>query len=128
MMPPPVFKTLDGDAALHDLLRSGSVTRVFPFGEAPQSTAKPYVVWQIVGGPPGQCLGSRPTHDDYMIQLDVYAKTAAQVETVARAVRDAVELKSRITSWRTHGREDETQLYRVGIDIQWPVLRGTATP
>lgn len=119
---PPVFATVRQSPAVLTLLGSAT-TRVWPFGQGPQAPAKPYVVWQAVGGSPENYLGDRPDADQYTIQFDVYADTAASARQVGDAIRDAIELECNIVSWRGESRDTETQLYRISFDADWVVNR-----
>lgn len=53
----------------------------------------------------------------------MWAKNAASARDTLKAVRDAIELKCRITSWRGASRDPETGSYRTGFDCRWIVLR-----
>lgn len=119
---PPVFATVRAWPAVLTLLGS-TTTRVWPFGQGPQAPAKPYVVWQVVAGLPENYLGDRPDIDQYTIQFDVYADTAASARLVGDAIRDAIELQCHIVSWRGESRDTDTQLYRISFDADWLVKR-----
>lgn len=121
-MLPPVFTTCIADPNVVAALGE-QPTRLYPFGEAPQGTATPYAVWQLIGGAPDNYLGCRPTHDQYSVQIDVYADTGSQAVTVAEYLRDSIELTAHVVGWRIHGRDPDTRRYRVGFDVDWIVLR-----
>ncbi|EPN30837.1 hypothetical protein A245_45243, partial [Pseudomonas syringae pv. actinidiae ICMP 19096] len=50
-MAAPIFAVCAADPAVQALLGT-SPTRLYPFGEAPEGVAKPYAVWQVIGGNP----------------------------------------------------------------------------
>lgn len=124
-MRPPVFKTATADPNVKAALQAAPAdeVRLYAWGEAPQGVAKPYAVWQIIGGSPGNLLDCRPQHDQYSVQFDVYADTSESALDVAEYLRDALEKRCYVTSWRQHGRDSDTTLFRVGFDVSWIVKR-----
>ena len=115
---PPIFQVCANDAAVKAVLGASPV-RLYPFGEAPQAVAKPYAVWQTLGGSPENYLGQRPDIDHFAIQVDVYADTAAAARAAAMALRGAVEPHAHITRWGGESRDPETTAYRVSFDVDW---------
>ncbi len=79
----------------------------------------PSAIYQTIAGSPENNLSHRPDCDNHLIQVDVYAETYRQAETVAMAIRDAIELDCHITSWRGISQEYETKLYRFSFDCRW---------
>lgn len=122
MMLPPIFQIIKVNAAVTALLGTNPV-RFFPFGEAPQDVARPYAVWQQVGGLPLNVLGQRPDMDGSIVQVDVYAGTAAQALQIVQALRDALEMHCHITRWAGTERDPVTNDYRCGFDTEWFVGR-----
>jgi len=57
--------------------------------------------------------------DNWIVQVDVYADTAASARSVAQALRDAFEGKAYITDWRGESRSPDTLNYRYGFDVSW---------
>lgn len=100
-----------------------SPQRLYAFGDAPQDCLRPYAVWQTVGGDPENYLAGRPDIDGYTLQIDVYATCAKDVRAVAKAIRDAIELKANITRWGGDSRDPETKDYRYSFDVSWLVPR-----
>lgn len=117
-MYPPIFSVCSADATVKAQLGSNPV-RLYPFGEAPQGTTKPYAVWQTIGGSPENYLGTLPDVDSYALQVDVYAPTATAARTAAMALRDAIEPVAHITRWSGEGRDDGTKNYRFSFDVDW---------
>ena len=118
---PPIFATAAAAAPVVALL--GSPLRFFLFGEATQSTAKPYAVWQTVTGYPANYLGQRPDLDRYTTQVDVYATTVSSARAVADALRQAFEGVAYITSWRGERKDPTTNNFNVSFDVEWHVPR-----
>lgn len=121
-MYPPIFAVASANAGVIAALGSNPV-RLWPFHDAPQDRAKPYAVWQTIGGSPENCLGAVPDMDAYSIQVDVYATTASAARSAAQAIRDAVEPVAHIVAWRGESRDPDTRDYRYGFDIEWFTAR-----
>ncbi|MGE7096382.1 DUF3168 domain-containing protein [Pseudomonas fulva] len=122
-MTPPIFQACAASAAVTALLGSGADLRLYSFGEAPQGVAKPYAVWQLIGGSPDNYLAGRPDVDSARLQVDVYGTTATSARQVRDAIRDAIELRSNITRWGGEGRDPTTKNYRTSFDVDWMVRR-----
>jgi len=97
--------------------------RLYPFGDAPQDGQKPYAVWQTIGGDPENYLAGRPDTDGYTLQVDVYATAGKDARAVAKAIRDAIELKAYIIRWGGESRDPSTKNYRYSFDVSWIVPR-----
>ncbi|EKT4477467.1 DUF3168 domain-containing protein [Pseudomonas putida] len=122
-MTSPIVKACLQSSAVTALLGTGADMRLYSFGEAPQGVAKPYVVWQVVGGSPENYLAGRPDADGFNLQVDVYGTTADKARQVRDAIRDAIELDAYVTRWGVEGRDPETKNYRASFDVDWMVLR-----
>lgn len=121
-MYPPIYAVCSADTGVTALL--GSPPRLYPFGEAPQGVATPYAVWRVVTGSPENYLAGRPDIDGWTIQVDVYdAGSGTNVINVAKAIRDAVELKARIGRWGGQDRDPDTGSYHVSFDVDWMTPR-----
>ena len=121
-MDTPFFAVCKADSTVRALL-GGTLPRIYPFGGAPQSVAKPYAVYQWIGGNPFNTLSDRPKADRAVLQVDVYGSTAKSSTDAAEAIRYAVELDCHLTSYRGTDKEPETQLYRTSFDLNWLVDR-----
>lgn len=121
-MDTPFYKVCKADPAVLALLGSPE-PRIFPFGQAPQDVAKPYVVYQWVGGSPFNMLNCRPDADRASLQVDVYGLTTQSTNAVFKAIRYAVELQSYVTNYNGDFREEDTKLYRSSFDLDWLVNR-----
>jgi hypothetical protein len=118
-MLPPIFAVCAASAAVTALLGTAP-TRLYPFGEAPQGVALPYAVWQgLPGGGPLNHLGDRPDMDQWLLQVDVYARTVADATAVVEALRDAIEPHAYITRWGTQETDRDTGHRRLGFDVSW---------
>lgn len=121
-MDTPFFQVCKADLTVQALL-GGALPRIYPFGQAPQEVAKPYVVYQWIGGQAFNMMNCRPDADRASLQVDVYGLTTQSTTTVAKAIRNAIELDSYITGYRGDMRDEETKLYRTSFDVDWLVNR-----
>ena len=121
-MDTPFYQVCKLDPTVQDLL-GGTEPRIYPFGQAPQNVAKPYVVYQWIGCAPFNMLNCRPDADQTSIQVDVYGLTTQSSAMVAKAIRYAIELDAYVTSYRGDSREEDTKLYRTSFDVDWLVNR-----
>lgn len=118
----PIFEVCAADSEVTALIGSNPV-RLFLFGMAPQNVALPYVVWQTSGGNPENYLGDLPDADNFSIQIDVYASTAATARQVAQAVRDAIESNAYVVSWIGDSIDPDTKHRRYTFLVDWIVER-----
>lgn len=103
----------------------GSVpTRFYPFGEAEESTPRPYAVWQLVSGSPENLLNEVPVEDAFSIQVDAYALTGTEASAVAKALRDAFEPHGYVTAYNGDFKESDTRLYRSSFTVEFIQPRG----
>lgn len=120
-MYPPIFPVVRASAAVRALIGADPV-RFYQFGMAPQKVAKPYVVWQRVGGSPENYIDRVPDADGFVLQVDVYASEqqgAEMARNVALALRDAIEPVAHITAWLGESQDPETQNYRFAFQVDW---------
>lgn len=119
-MTTPIFTVCTAAPAVTALLGTGP-TRLYPHGEAPEGTAKPYAVWQVVSGSPINYVNGVPDTDRYGLQVDVYADTASSAEAVWMALRKAIAQQAYITGFGIDARDKDTHNYRKGFDVAWLV-------
>jgi hypothetical protein len=112
---PPVFALLKAAPAVTAIL--GALPKVYRHGLAPQGTVAPYVVWMVIAGDPQNTLSETPGVDRLTIQVDCYDTTDGGVETLAAAVRDALEPSMYLTGIPIDDREPDTALYRIGLQF-----------
>lgn len=118
----PFYIVCKADPTVQALL-GGPEPRIYPFGAAPQDVAKPYAVYQWIGGDPFNTLNCRPEADRSSLQIDVYGLTTKSSTDAAKAIRYAVETDCYITGYRGNMRDEETKLYRTSFDLDWLVNR-----
>ncbi len=116
---PPIFAAVDV-SGVRALLKTGiGELRFYMFGRAPQNPVYPYSVWRQAYGSPENFIDKVPDTDSFGTQVDVYAKDSAQARAVAMALRDAIEPKAYITSWRGESRDPETNSFVFSFDCEW---------
>lgn len=120
-MLPPIYSLLD-TSELQALLGNNPL-RVYRHGRAPQDTSVDYVTWQVVAGVPENTLSDLPGHDRLSIQLDCFSTTDRGVETLARAVRDAMEPHAHMTGIPVNERETATKLFRISLQFDYWLAR-----
>ena len=117
-MTPDVFPLIAADSDCEALLGSQPM-RLFPFGEAPQHVTLPYVTWQTVVGVPENYMDCAPDIDSLTVQLDVWAATQGSSREVRDAVIAALEQDAHVTAMTLEGREPDTRLYRVSLNVDF---------
>lgn len=121
-MLPAVFPLLSASSAVKALVGSSPV-RVYRHGDAPQDVVAPYITWFVVNGTPENCLSDLPPVDHYDVQIDCWSDNtgtgSSAVETLAQAVRDAIEPSCYMTAVIADGKDFETQRYRIGMSFSF---------
>lgn len=117
-MIPPVFTILNASSAVKALLGT-SPLRVFPWGEAPEGSAKPYATYIVFNATPENTLGEVPEDDMMHTQIDVWGETLSSCITVAEAIRDALEPYGHMVAFSAMPPDTETKLYRQRMDFDF---------
>lgn len=108
---------------IYAILRANSTvlssvsTRIYRHGAAPQDVVKPYITWFVVTGLPEIQLSGTPCSDTDTIQIDVWNETDAGVETLAYAVRAALDSAGYANRMIQNLRETDTRLYRISFEV-----------
>lgn len=120
-MLPPIFELLKNAAAVTAIL--GNPPKAYRHGKAPQNPGQRYVTWSVFGIDPEHVLEGPPTLDRLGVQVDCYHDTDTGVEALATAVRDAIEAQACMTGLVADGREEDTGLYRIGMQFDYLLNR-----
>lgn len=112
---PNVYETLRANATVLSLVGEN----IGRHGSLQQSVQPPYITWSYVTGQPEDQISGPPDTDFDTIQIDCWSKDDAQVATLARAVRDALDAAGIANRVVVDLREPDTKLYRVGIDADF---------
>lgn len=121
-MLPLVFPLIADSVPVTTLIGTDPV-RFFRHGHAPQKVQAPYCTWAVITGVPENTLDEVPRVDNFSIQVDCWSDNTGQgavdIETLARAVRDALEPHAHMTAVVADGRDPETDRYRIGMQFSF---------
>lgn len=118
-MLPNVYQILRGNSTVVSTVDK----RIYRHGSAPQNVQKPYITWFMVTGQPENVLGSNPCFDRDIIQIDCWSESDEGVETIAYAVRDALDSNNITNRMVINSRETDTKLYRIAIEADFIASR-----
>lgn len=121
-MMPPVFPILNGNSAVKALLGSQPL-RVYPWGQAPQNVARPYVTYGVYNGQPENQLDPTPQIDNIGTQIDIWGDSAKSCHDCFVAIRDALEPLAHMTTYQAQEKDSETQLFRARMEFDFWIQR-----
>ena len=110
---PPVFRFLNVPSVTAFV--GANPVRIYRHGSAPQDTPRPYITWFSVAGQPYDQISGAPCGDFDSVQIDCWSMDDIQVESMATAVRDALDSGGIANRLIVDNRETDTKLYRIGI-------------
>lgn len=120
-MLPNLFPLLAASSAVTDIIGTNPV-RFYRHGSAPQDVVAPYVTHRTISMIPQNNLSGLPLADDSRVQVSCWSDNTGTgslgVETLASAVRAAIEPTWHILSVTDGGRDPETMRYRIDMDVQ----------
>jgi hypothetical protein len=111
-MLPLVYQILRANQIVKNLVG----TRIYRHSDAPQNADRPYVTWFVVMGMPELQISGTPCSDMDTIQIDCWSEKDAEVENLAYSVRTALDNAKIANRIVNNGRENESRLYRIGIE------------
>lgn len=109
---PNVYALLQGAPAVVAIVGQ----KIGRHGSMPQETQAPYITWFVVADQPHDTLSEAPGSDFNTVQIDCWSADDAQVATLARAVRAALDAAGHHNRVVVDQREQDTKLYHVGIE------------
>jgi hypothetical protein len=120
-MLPPVFAALKASPDVMAIV--GNPPRIYKHADAPQrpegTPALPYVTWFLLSATPENQLSGTPPTDRMTLQVDCWHTTGKGIETLAAAVRDAIEPSAHLTAMPIDLRDPETKLFRIALQFDW---------
>jgi hypothetical protein len=119
MMLPNVYATLRANATILSLV----VENIGRHGSIPQETALPYITWFTVGDQPHDTLSEAPQSDFTTVEIDCWSLDDAQIATLAGAVRSALDTAGIVNRVVVDLRENDTKLYRIGVQADFITQR-----
>ena len=124
-----IFARLTGDTTISGLLAK----RVYPH-VAPKAATRPYITYFVVGADHQHHLTAAAGLVAHRVQIDMWADTAAEAETLSEAVREALQglygtlvtgftsrgisLASEFDNYEPPSDADETGIYRITHDYE----------
>lgn len=120
MMVPLIQAILQNALGVRQLL--GNPIRVYP-RRAPDGTALPYAVWEVVGGSPLAMLSEAPPADGWRVRLTVWGEHATQANNAAVAIRTEVERQGSIESYNPTPDDDDTGHFGISFDVRLLAIR-----
>lgn len=118
-MLPNVYQTLRGNSTVVSTVG----TRIYRHGSAPQNVQKPYITWFMVAGTPENVLNAAPCSDRDTVQIDCWSESDESIETLAYAVRSALDSNLISNRMVINNRETDTKLYRIAIEADFIASR-----
>lgn len=119
-MLPIIFPIIAADGDVTAIIGSSPV-RFYRHGKAPQNVVAPYCTWFMVSGIPENTLDELPRVDRFSVQIDCWSDNTGtgdeEVETLARAIRDAIEPYHYMTGVVIDGIDPDTQRHRIGLQV-----------
>lgn len=123
VMLPQVYPILRDDPEVAALING----RVYRHGSAPHNVTAPYVTWFVVTGLPENSIAELPRADRYEVQVDCWSVNTGTgsrgIETLAQAVRDAIEPFAHMTAMNVDERDEDTQRYRISMQFTFWKIR-----
>lgn len=111
-MLPKVYTLLQASSPVVNLVG----TRIYRHGTAPQGVVAPYITWFVPSSAPENTLDEVPKIDNATVQVDCWSNNTGagdlEIETLAKAVRDAIEPSYHMIVGPTDGQDPETKRYR----------------
>lgn len=92
---------------------------IYRHGIAPLDAPRPYITWFLVSNRPELQLSGTPCTDFDLIQVDVWSEGDAEVERIAGLVRGTFEAEGLAVRVVVNSFEDETKLYRIGLEVDF---------
>lgn len=105
---------------IHRLLGPLVGKRIYPL-VAPENTATPYIVWQVISAQRQNTLDGTTNHEWLRVQIDIYDKSYDKSlklsHKAVEAINNGVQLSIHSGSQQYH--EQETKLFRQSIDYEF---------
>lgn len=114
----PVFNILNNSAPVKALLGT-SPLRVFPWGQAPPNSVKPYATYGVFNGNPENYLDCPADIDRLGTQIDIWASSGRSCEDCFNAIRTALEGIGHLIGFQSALRDSETQLYTARMEFDF---------
>lgn len=117
-MLPPIYPLLMASSAVQALIGD----RAYRHGSAPQGVLRPYVTWSAPGGFAENAFDGADA-DVFRLQVDCWADADDAIETLASAVRAAIEPAAHLVAYIADERNFETRRFRIGMTFDFILAR-----
>jgi hypothetical protein len=112
---PPVHQTLLQDSTVQSLIGSA----IYRHDDAASDIVGDYAVWSVSGAPLNN-LSDLPPVDQWTVSVTVWSDDDQRVETIAQAIRDALEPVAHLISIPVDNRDrGATKRYRITMQFDW---------
>lgn len=108
---PAVYALLVGTPAVFAIVGSKVYRAIADGVEAP------YIVWTSLAAPPENNLSDPPPGDRHAIRIDCYAKTEAEVDSLALLARNTMEARGLVQTLQDLGQDPDTGYWRIIFDV-----------
>lgn len=113
-MLPLIFPLLAAAPAVTALIAG----RVYRHGTAEEGVIRPYVTWSVPGGAPENTFQGADA-DVFRVRVDCWSDDDTQIETLATAVRTALEPAAHLVGYVADERDPETKRFRISFDFDF---------
>lgn len=118
-MLPLVYSALRANATVLSLVEN----RIYRHGSAPENVTRPYITWYVVTSMPELQISGNPCSDMDTVTIDCWSENDTEIENLAYAVRQALDDAKIANRIIQNSRENETRLYRIGIEADFILAR-----
>lgn len=94
-------------------------SRIYGFGEAPQSPTYPYITWEIISGVPNNYTGQAPVVDRYRVEVNIWTRDQQAALDTGSAVQAALDASGHQQIQIGPSVDPETQSYRLQFDYSF---------
>ena len=113
-MIPPVQQTLMAAPAVTAIV-ADRISRTV----RPEGSARPYIVWSIPSGVPGNTLACAPDYDDQRVRIDCWSASQSEARALCMAAMAAIEPHANIIFGPVEFYEDDTKLFQWVFDATY---------
>lgn len=114
----PLYKICENTPVLAEYLRDEIGLKVSEFSNS-LSFAPPFVSWQIIHASTEMYLSDVPDMDNISVQIDIYAKTRAEVRRIAGMLRLALHEYCYVVRLSGPEQDFDTDLWRIMMETAW---------
>lgn len=114
----PLYKICENTPVLAEYLRDEIGLKVSEFSNS-LSFSPPFVSWQIINAHPENYLADVSDMDQISVQIDIYAKSRAEVRRIAGMLRLALHEYCYVVRLSGPEQDFDTDLWRIMMETAW---------